>query len=49
MYKRQPLIGENVVELGERFPDMTHIYDEELQKVIREVSKEEQIAIQRCV
>ena len=22
-----PLIGENVSELGERFPDMTHIYD----------------------
>ena len=44
-----PLIGENVVELGERFPDMTHIYDEELQKVIREVSKEEQIAIQEGV
>lgn len=44
-----PLIGENVVELGERFPDMTHIYDEELQKLIREVSKEEQIAIQEGV
>ncbi len=44
-----PLIGENVVELGERFPDMTHIYDEELQKMIREVSKEEQIAIQEGV
>ena len=26
-----PLIGENVSELGDRFPDMTHIYDEELQ------------------
>src|SRR5699024_7555646 len=25
-----PLIGENVDELGERFPDMTHIYDQEL-------------------
>ena len=30
-----PLIGENVSELGDRFPDMTHIYDEELQGVDR--------------
>ncbi len=30
-----PLRGENVEEMGERFSDMTHIYDPELQKVIR--------------
>ena len=35
-----PLIGENVSELGDRFPDMTHIYDIELQKLIREDSCE---------
>ena len=30
-----PLIGPNIEEFGERFPDMSHIYDEELQEVIR--------------
>lgn len=44
-----PLVGENVSELGERFPDMTHIYDEKLQNIIRETAKREQIAIQEGV
>ena len=26
-----PLIGPNIDELGTRFPDMSHIYDEDLQ------------------
>ena len=30
-----PFIGPNIEEFGERFPDMSHIYDEELQGVIR--------------
>lgn len=30
-----PLRGENLSELGVRFPDMSHIYDEDLQQVIR--------------
>lgn len=34
-----PLNGPNIDEFGERFPDMSHIYDEELQKVIRESAK----------
>ena len=38
-----PLIGENVSELGDRFPDMTHIYDLKLQQLIRDTAKEEQI------
>lgn len=44
-----PLIGENVSELGDRFPDMTHIYDPELQMLIRETAEEEQIALQEGV
>ena len=44
-----PLIGENVSELGTRFPDMTHIYDVELMGLIRNVAQEEQIQIQEGV
>ncbi len=44
-----PLIGENVSELGGRFPDMTYIYDRELMDVIRKTAGEENIAIQEGV
>lgn len=44
-----PLIGENVSELGERFPDMTHIYDTELADVIRKTAEEEKIPLQEGV
>ena len=44
-----PLIGENVSELGERFPDMTHIYDEKLQNLIEETAEEEKIPLQKGV
>lgn len=44
-----PLVGENVSELGTRFPDMTHIYDLELQQLIRDTAKEENISIQEGV
>ena len=30
-----PLVGENMDELGVRFPDMSHIYREELQDAVR--------------
>lgn len=36
-----PLIGENIDELGERFPDMSRIYDEKLQQVIRRAAVEQ--------
>ena len=44
-----PLRGENIKELGVRFPDMTHIYDPELQQIIRETSKDEKITIKEGV
>lgn len=44
-----PLIGENVLELGERFPDMTHIYDEELMEQIRRTAAEEKISLKEGV
>ena len=44
-----PLIGENADELGDRFPDMTHVYDGELQKLIEETAKEEKIPLRSGV
>lgn len=44
-----PLVGANVEELGVRFPDMTYIYDLELQEKIRIVAKKEQISLQEGV
>lgn len=35
-----PLIGPNDDRLGERFPDMSEVYDKQLQDILREVSKE---------
>ena len=40
-----PLIGANIEELGTRFPDMSHIYDEELQELIRRAADSEQIPL----
>ena len=44
-----PLMGENVSELGERFIDMSHVYDLELQQVIRETAKEQGISLREGV
>lgn len=44
-----PLIGENVSELGERFPDMTHIYDENLMKIISSTAADESIPLHRGI
>lgn len=44
-----PLIGENVVELGTRFPDMTHIYDVELSECIRTTAEAEKILIRQGI
>jgi purine-nucleoside phosphorylase len=38
-FVRSPLIGRNVEELGNRFPDMSHVYHEELQDKLRESAR----------
>lgn len=44
-----PLIGQNVSELGDRFPDMTHIYDPELMDLIRRTAAAENITLQEGI
>lgn len=44
-----PLIGPNIEELGVRFPDMSNIYDKELQWVIRKTSVLLDIPVQEGV
>mgnify|MGYP002715347843 CR=1 FL=1 len=44
-----PLIGENIEEFGTRFPDMSHIYQENLQRIIRHQATEHHIPLQEGV
>ena len=44
-----PLIGENINELGARFPDMTDVYKKNLQEIIRSTAKELGIKLQEGV
>ena len=44
-----PLIGKNIDEFGPRFPDMSEIYDQELQDAIRKTAAEEHILLQEGV
>lgn len=44
-----PLIGHNIDELGVRFPDMSHVYDQELQDIIKKKAKENGIFLQQGV
>lgn len=44
-----PLLGENIEELGPRFPDMSDVYRRELRGIIKEVAKEEGIELQEGV
>lgn len=41
-----PLIGANIDELGTRFPDMSNIYDKDLQMVIKKAASELDIPLQ---
>ncbi len=49
VFAPNPLIGENIDELGVRFPDMSTVYDEELQQIIRKAAKENDIFLQEGV
>lgn len=44
-----PLIGQNIDELGTRFPDMSEIYNKELREIIKETAKENEIFLQEGV
>ncbi|MCR5800048.1 MAG: purine-nucleoside phosphorylase [Lachnospiraceae bacterium] len=49
VFAPNPLIGANIDELGTRFPDMTHVYDEDLRNIIEETAKENNIKLQKGV
>ncbi len=49
MMGRNPLVGENNYELGERFVDMTEPYDIEFRKLIDELAKKNNINLQHGV
>jgi purine-nucleoside phosphorylase len=49
MAGQNPLRGPNLDELGPRFPDMSKVYDRDLQALAHAVSDEEQLAIQQGV
>ncbi len=44
-----PLMGQNIEELGTRFPDMSEIYKKELRDIIKETAKENGISLQEGV
>lgn len=44
-----PLIGPNLDELGDRFPDMSEVYSKSLQEVIRKAAKECGISMKKGV
>ena len=44
-----PLMGENLDELGPRFPDMSEVYDKDLQEIIRSCAKEAGIDLKEGV
>lgn len=44
-----PLIGESIPELGERFSDMSQVYDRELQEIIEHTAAEQQIPLRKGV
>lgn len=49
VFAPNPLIGANIDELGVRFPDMSTVYDGELQQLIRKTASENGIFLQEGV
>lgn len=49
VFAPNPLIGPNIDELGVRFPDMSTVYDAELQQIIRKTAGENGIFLQEGV
>ena len=48
-FVESPLIGQNIKELGTRFPDMTEVYNKEYGDLIEEIAKEKGLPIQNGV
>lgn len=44
-----PLIGENIDELGPRFPDLSNCYDKELREIIKDTAIKQSIPLQQGV
>ncbi|MCR5774362.1 MAG: purine-nucleoside phosphorylase [Lachnospiraceae bacterium] len=49
LFAVNPLVGNNIDELGVRFPDMSHVYDEELRNKIKSVAAELSIDLKEGV
>lgn len=49
LFAPNPLIGPNIDELGTRFPDMSHVYDEDLQEIIKKAAKDNNIELKEGV
>lgn len=49
LFTPNPLLGANVEQLGTRFPDMSEIYDMDLQEIIRTTAAQNHIGIQEGV
>jgi len=49
IFAPNPLIGSNIDELGTRFPDMTTVYDQNLQEIIRSSARELDINLKEGV
>lgn len=49
VFAPNPLIGQNIDELGTRFPDMSNVYDTDLQNIIRSTAQADNIDIKEGV
>mgnify|MGYP000694817411 CR=1 FL=1 len=44
-----PLIGENIDELGVRFPDMSEVYSQRMRKIIKDTAEKWESNAGRCI